>query len=113
MISLANAFSGKSWIWWVTFAVVTAIPLGMIVWDLVPATNKASGDTISEFVKRGSHLHMIVPAFIGVLSGHFFSPFPILISGWRTIVVLSLYGCLLILLDAVHWKTGQPGVVVF
>lgn len=96
----------KTWTWWVTVISIVVGVIGMIAWDLYPATNKTSGDTISEVVANAARAHMLVPAFLGVVCGHFFSPFPITLQWWQTIVVLSSSAVLLVVLDLVHMKTG-------
>jgi hypothetical protein len=63
-----------------TFRITIALILGGLAvwlpWDVVAATNKIVGDTISEITARYSHLTALLPVALGVVSGHLMS------QGW-------------------------------
>lgn len=58
----------------VTLFVMSAASLGLVAWDIVAASNKARGDTISEILLENSKKVPILAVAWGVLTGHLFWP---------------------------------------
>jgi hypothetical protein len=74
-------------------------------WDIVPAVNKVSGDTISELMRIGARNSLLISAAIGILIGHFFWPnhHPLNIPWYIVIIILSLVGLTWLSFDIYHW----------
>lgn len=53
-------------------ALIIAVVLIAIVWDLWLVKDGIGGNTISEVIKASAYKHPIIPFFIGVLIGHWF-----------------------------------------
>ena len=52
-------------------AVLAAVAVGLIIFDIFLATNSEKGDTISEIIAFYSSRSLLIPAVAGVLIGHF------------------------------------------
>lgn len=57
-----------------TVGVIVGAALGLIGWDVVVATNKEKGDTISEVLLKASKNTPLVGVAWGILTGHLFWP---------------------------------------
>jgi hypothetical protein len=62
--------SGKQ----ITAGLIVATIAGLVGWDIVVASNKEKGDTISEILLRAARKVPAVAMAWGVLSGHLFWP---------------------------------------
>ena len=58
----------------VTLFVMSAAGIGLIAWDIVAASNKERGDTISEILLSASKKVPILAVAWGALTGHLFWP---------------------------------------
>jgi len=58
----------------VTLFVMAAATIGLVSWDIVVASNKERGDTISEILLHSSQRVPILAAAWGILTGHLFWP---------------------------------------
>ncbi len=100
--SIAALFEGFGPTHWVAFIVIVVMTLGIIISDIPLAANRIPGDTYSERIKALAHWHIAVPAFAGVIAGHWLWPGPIWLSGWQTISVLAICLITLLALDIAH-----------
>ena len=94
-----------------TKILLVSVAVLMIVYDLFPFFDKASGDTISEVILYYSMRCFSIPFIFGMLCGHFFFPrdghYPspwVLIPTWIGIVLLDVitYVCHIDFLMVAH-----------
>jgi hypothetical protein len=94
----------------VTIIAIAFATVGLSAWDVVPATNSVSGDTISEMLRAWSRSWLVIPYVWGLLAGHFFLGTTAVehdagttISLWTVwvVFVVSLYA----------WQSGYEGNV--
>lgn len=57
-----------------TIGVIVGAVLGLVGWDVVVATNKKPGDTISEVLLKASKNTPLIGVAWGILTGHLFWP---------------------------------------
>lgn len=95
---------------WATRILLIVLAVGLIVYDIVVATNRQTGDTISEVIQYWSMCHPIFAYAYGILGGHFFWPGPSLltahITNWQALAITLGTGVVIALLDLIHLKTG-------
>jgi hypothetical protein len=58
----------------ITLFVMSAAGIGLIAWDIVAASNKERGDTISEILLSASKRVPVLAVSWGILTGHLFWP---------------------------------------
>ena len=94
----------------ITIVAIAVATAGLSAWDIVPATNAVSGDTISETIRAWSRSWLVLPYIWGLLGGHFFlgttaieHPAGTTISLWTVwvVAIVSLYA----------WQSGYEGNV--
>ena len=90
--------------WWVTVISILVVTVYLISWDLVVATNKVQGDTISEIIAAIARKHLIIPTAFGIVAGHFFWPGTPRLVPSQTIGAFVIIGLLVIGFDLLHWK---------
>ena len=85
-----------------TIAVLLAAVGGLILWDIIVATNRTDGDTISEIVLAVSYSWYTLPLALGVVCGHLIWPAKkkLLRSSEATLWVLIFVGTVALMLDA-------------
>jgi len=58
----------------VTIAVIVGTILAVSAYDVIPAANQKSGDTISEVLLKAARFAPVVAVAWGILTGHLFWP---------------------------------------
>lgn len=74
--------------------------LGLIIFDIFLATNSTKGDTISELVGFYSLKSLLLPAFAGILAGHFWWYNTYFDAPWWAVIgIFSMLGLLWLVMD--------------
>lgn len=76
----------------ITIIALLAIIGGLAFYDVYLASNKTTGDTISEITAHYAKRSLFLPIALGVLIGHFLWPSTLLVSGWITLFSLIVVG---------------------
>lgn len=104
----SELFKGFEWTHWLSFITIVAVTVYIILTDIPLALNKVQGDTYSERIKALAQAHMLVPAFAGVVCGHWFWPGPMWLTGWGSAFVLALCVILLVAGDVANSYATLP-----
>lgn len=95
---------------WYKIGTIIVIAVGVLLWigwDIVVATNKEKGDTISEIIRFVSRHSLLVPAMLGILLGHWMIPASAYnMKWWVTLIILSILGLSYLGIDIYTYLKG-------